>query len=207
MTHLTDREFVDLVEARLPADRRSHVERCGRCQTRVGQLRSTLEATAMVDVPEPSPLFWDHLSARIMDGIGHASSPTAVAAWLGLRPRSWMAVAALAVAAGAALSQPWRTGEAPGSPAPASPPALVATTPEPALDLDSEMGEDLDADEAWAVVRTVADDTDWGEEDAREAGIAPRPGWADRAAFSLTTAELHELAQLLERELRLEKGA
>lgn len=207
MKHLTDREFVDLVEGCLPADRRSHVERCGRCQTRAGELRSTLEATAMVDVPEPSPLFWDHLSARIMDGIADANPRTTVATWLGLRPRSWMAVAALVVAAGVALNLSWRTDEAPGSPAPESSPPLAATTPEPALDLDSEMGEDLDADEAWAVVRTVADDTDWGEEDAREAGIAPRPGWADRATFSLTTAELHELAQLLERELRLEKGA
>jgi hypothetical protein len=59
---------------------------------------------------------------------------------------------------------------------------------------------DLESDEAWALVRTVADDLEWDE--AVTASLAARPGWAERAALDLTLEERAELLRLLQAEAR-----
>jgi hypothetical protein len=54
---------------------------------------------------------------------------------------------------------------------------------------------DTDADPAWAVVRTVADDVQWN--DAVVSGIDAQPGTTERAMQSLSAAERSELVRLL----------
>ena len=62
-----------------------------------------------------------------------------------------------------------------------------------------ELADDIDADDAWAVVRNVADQVEW--DDAHDAGISTRPDAAERMTAELTTREQSELARLLQREL------
>jgi hypothetical protein len=191
MTHLTDLELVDAVEDGLPAARRGHADGCAACRARIDDLRATLEQAADAAVPDPSPLFWDHFSARVRDGI---DAPGAQAgsrlAWLRHDGLAWTVSAVLAVVliVGAA----WRVT----APSPSGPYRTVnhSSTPDPAAATDIEpIG--TDADPAWAVVRTVADEVQW--DDAVVAGIAAQPDAAERAAKSLSAAERSELVRLL----------
>jgi hypothetical protein len=70
--------------------------------------------------------------------------------------------------------------------------------------LDALAGEDmpdLDSDEAWALVRSLAADLDEDQMDAE--GVAPGAGAAERLTQQLTEAERIELARLLQEQLRL----
>jgi hypothetical protein len=64
-SHLTDEEVFDAVDGALPQDRRRHLGLCSVCEVRVRELNATLALIQDVRVPEPSPLFWDHLSSRV----------------------------------------------------------------------------------------------------------------------------------------------
>lgn len=200
MTHLSATELVDLLDGRLDVARLPHADTCEACRARVNQLRAALEAASAVPVPEPSPLFWQHLSTRVMQGI--AAKDTSWSVWRHPAPHVWAGVAALAIVIGLAAIGTFKSssGTVPRGPASGG---LSAGTADVLPDTD----DDLDADEAWAIVRTLADDVNWGETDAHEAGIAPGPGWANRAALSLTAAELSELARILEAEMGGRNGA
>src|SRR4029078_7631961 len=89
--------------------RAAHVERCASCTAAINQLGEALSAAAPDgDVPAPSPLFWDHLSARVQDAIAADPQPSpAPFAWLG-DIRRLAPLAAVAVIAAALLS-PLRT--------------------------------------------------------------------------------------------------
>jgi hypothetical protein len=75
----------------------------------------------------------------------------------------------------------------------ARPPAVAP------VDADADP-DDVEVDEAWAIVRAVADDVVW--DDVTDAGISARPGSADRAIQTLSAAERTELAALIAEELK-----
>jgi len=196
MTHLTDVELVDLLERSLPLDRVRHVDACEWCQERAADLRITIDHASDAPVPEPSPLFWEHFSARVREGIDAADDESTAdsmsgrsASWLGwLRHESftWAISGALVVAL--VVVAVWQVN----APSPLGPPIAERTaTPPP---LDNEL-PDADTDPAWAVVRTVADDVQWNE--AVVAGLDTQPGAAERAVQSLSAAERSELVRLL----------
>jgi hypothetical protein len=144
-------------------------------------------------VPEPSPLFWDHLSARVREGIDGAKPATSwsVFGWLHRGSAPWAVFAALVVLL--IVGAVWRVN----APSPRLQPAVVDRAeewrrthpaPDPAERADSD-------DPAWAVVRTVSDGIAWDE--ATAAGIGARPGAAETAARSLTPEERSELVRLL----------
>jgi hypothetical protein len=60
--------------------------------------------------------------------------------------------------------------------------------------------DDVDADEAWAVVRAAAVDLNW--DDVHAAGIAAHPGDVEKVALELNADERHELARLLHEDLK-----
>ena len=62
MNHLTDRDLVDALDGRLPPAVAAHVRECATCRERIADFAETLVQARGADVPEPSPLFWDHLS-------------------------------------------------------------------------------------------------------------------------------------------------
>jgi hypothetical protein len=196
MTHLSNLEIVDLIDGVLPPDRAAHSERCEVCRARIEAVHETLARVAHVEIPEPSPLFWDHFSARVREGVEEAGAPqeSFAPSWLqhaGFRWSVFGVVLTLLLAAGA-----WRFS-APG-PATRNAPASRAAS-DGASAPDDWIGS-ADLDEAWALVRSVADETEW--DDTMTAGLDVRPGWADRAALNLTADERDELLQLLKAEAK-----
>ena len=81
MTHLAPDEFVDAADGVLSAARLQHVDACGLCRCELETVVDMLRAGAAGPVPEPSPLFWDHFSARVRKAI--AAEPSRIAASIG----------------------------------------------------------------------------------------------------------------------------
>jgi hypothetical protein len=65
MTHLTSDQLVEAAEGVLSAERSRHLEQCETCRTNVEMLQTVLSDVGDTSiVPEPSPLFREHLSRR-----------------------------------------------------------------------------------------------------------------------------------------------
>lgn len=79
---LSPDEFVDLVDGALPAARAVHLETCASCAATAQSVREALRLAASAAVPEPSPLFWPSINARVRDGIGERAR---VGRWAWLR--------------------------------------------------------------------------------------------------------------------------
>jgi hypothetical protein len=201
MTHLTDVEIVDFVEDALAPARAAHLETCDGCRRRAQDARDALARALESDVPEPSPLYWERFSDRVRDGI-RGTTPGAAGwrQWLDHAGLRWALSGALvlAVIAGAA----WRVmaptmSHPPASSQPAPPEASSAAPANGEATLDDVS---VDADPAWAVVRTLADDVPWS--DAVDVGLAARPDAAERVADTLTSRERSELLRLLQAEIK-----
>lgn len=195
MTHLDPSEFVDLLDGRLDVARARHADECLECRERSGQLRRAAGEAAALPPAEPSPLFWGHLSARVSDAIGNEPRPSRFGAWslwFG-RPAFSMSLA-LAVMALVALAAVWTRP-------PSEPPEHFAAAGDIEGPSDSFwMDDDVEADDAWALVRAATDAIEWDE--AAEAGLALRPGAVASAVDELTEAERNELARLIEDEIK-----
>lgn len=212
MSHLNETQLVDaLVEAvdsRLDAAAASHLAACASCGARVLELRAVLQRVAADDVPEPSPLFWEHFPSRVTRAI-HAAPEAS--GWLGASRWLWggtVAVALVMVMVMVLLQLPMRREV--GAPArdQRGDDAPVIASAEPAVE-DIEGFESLDSfgnlesDAAWAMVRAVAEAIDY--EDVQATGLTPRAGSLERVAMELTTDERAELARLIEQDARLMK--
>ena len=195
--HLTDAEFVDLLDGSLDGGRRRHVDECEACAAQAADLAGVVSAASEVDVPEPPPFFWSQLSARVSDTVareGGTSSAAAVPGWL---PSAWLGGALAAAAMVIWMVLP-RSGT--DAPVVTTPPAVERSA---AAHPDAGVGDelpDLEEDEAWALVRSLAADLDQEQMDAE--GVSPGAGAAERLALQLTDAERTELARLLEEQLR-----
>jgi hypothetical protein len=188
MTHLSAEEFVDLLDGALPAARRAHLEGCTTCRDESRALAGVAaRAVDARDVPEPSPLFWEHLSARVRDGLGAPAVRTwrELVWWPGSAWAAGVASIALVLLVSQQSLHPARArmGEAPSH-------AVAAMDPV----------DDLDTDPAWALVRSVADEV--ADDDVHQEGISARPDAAERMTLELSSREKSELAQLLESELK-----
>ena len=202
MNHLTDAEFVDCLDGTLSPARTAHVASCERCRKTVDDLRDGIARPAEDHVPEPSPLFWEHFSGRVHEAVREADASSAPG-WLGwtrgATVRWSLSGAALTLALVAGVWLASRPTPRPQFPAPAlathAPDAIPVAQPD-AFDA----AFDADADEAWSLVRTVADDVTW--DDATSDGFGLRPGSTERALVTLTVDERSELARLLQAETR-----
>ena len=202
MTHLSESEILDAAEARLSAERRRHAETCTACAHQIEDLRDVLARTVGTDVPEPSPLFWDHFSARVRDEIAN-ETPGRWGWTSGLRPWTVTAAAAVVVALLVAVSVFREPSNKPTAGTDRQDVADARPTAVAPVDADADADPndvDVEVDEAWAVVRAVADDVVW--DDVTNAGISARPGSADRAIQTLSAAERTELAALIAEELK-----
>src|SRR5579871_7043009 len=79
MAHLTPEQFVDIAEGTVAEGDVSHLSACAVCGRQLAEMRALMAEAADVEVPEPSPLYWDRLSARVRDAVAHEAE----------RPRSW----------------------------------------------------------------------------------------------------------------------
>jgi hypothetical protein len=199
MKHLEDIELVDWLDGVLPDARREHGESCAECRRRLSALQSTVARAAAVNLPEPSPLFWDHFSARVHEAVALEPSPRRWFAWPGRAAAMWATSAASAVIL---LFGMFWSATLPGirerNPVAVNETAAEENTLPPSL---GEMG----TDEEWALVRGAAEGLQW--DDAPAAGLTARPGSAERVALELSAAERSELVRLLQTELNNRSGA
>jgi hypothetical protein len=197
MRHLTSDDFVAFAEGSLGADRAAHLATCDRCRVEARALASTLGRVREIEVPEPSPLFWDHFSARVRDAVeGEGLDSRKPAAWLTGRAGIGLIPVAAALVLVVALTLVRAPVMAPGS-AGDVPLDLVAALPGPppgpaALDAD-------DASAEWMFVANLAEESSL--DDVMQAGFEVGPGTTDSVVPRLSTDERRELVRLLETEL------
>lgn len=192
MTHLPPDTFVDLLDGTVAEDAVPHLATCDTCRQQLAELRVTWQAAADVDVPEPSPLFWDHLSARVHDAVAAEVQPRAPwwrSDW------SWTSVglagaAVAALALVAFLQMPRPVAPAGGTSEPAAA-GTVASLAAPELVV-------LPDDESIGLMADLASDLDW--DGVAELGLAP-VGGTERAASEMTADERVELQRLLREAL------
>jgi hypothetical protein len=193
MHHLSPDTFVDLLDGTLAESAVPHLTSCPTCQQQLAELRMAWQAAAHADVPEPSPLVWEHLSSRVRD---------AVAAEPDVRPSPWWRIdwswrlagvagaAAAAVALIVVLQGPRVAPVEVGTDQPdvvASSGPAAAQVVEPLLD-DASLG----------FVADLAGNLDWDA--VSELGFVAYGG-ADRAVADMNDAERVELQRLLNEAL------
>jgi hypothetical protein len=183
--HLQPDALVDLAEGTRPESSAPHLATCEVCRQQLAELKAMMSAAADVAVPEPSPLFWDHFSARVREAVAaEGVSRRSFWSW----PRLALPAAAAAMA-GVILAVALNTGPVATPEAPTASVASVDLLSDPqspgddtALTLVAELSSDMDLDAA------------------REAGLAAG-GSAEHAVTHLDGGELRELRRLLQEEL------
>jgi hypothetical protein len=197
MDHLTPETLLDLAEGTRAESSAPHLASCGACRRDLSGLRDALAATSAARIPDPSPLFWEHFSARVRQSIAEDSVSTVRhrARWGGWR---WAgaAVSAAAVVVAMVLVQP--APEEAGAPL-----AGASGAGMPALDRDPVMGGpdvpvNLISDVSVDFIADLAGELDWDA--AAEAGLT-QAGAIDRLVFELSADERAELHRLLQVEL------
>ncbi len=190
MAHLTSAEFVDLAEGVREAASVPHLVECDRCRRQLADARAMLAAAAASDVPEPSPLFWDHLSARVREAaIGEPPPRSAVflGSWW-MRAAAGVAVsAAIAAAVAISISRRAEPTQAPGlvhqQPDSA---AMLGPADDPSLDLVADFSRTLEWDDLREQLQVS--------------------GKIDASVGELDVAERRELGRLLQEELARPAG-
>jgi hypothetical protein len=217
--HLTPEELIDSRERQLPPARQAHADACAVCRAELARLDEVLLDVAAVDVPEPSPLFWDYLSARIRDRIAHEPPPAParenplarLTDWLtgwSAAPRWAFAAAILALCASLGWfgwselgwSELRRGGNGSVASGPAGPAAVAATTAaaDPAA-AEPSVPADLTESE-WAVMLRMAEDVSWDDAEG-SSSLYVRPAAVDRALIELSAEERDRLLQLVQADL------
>jgi len=195
--HLVDHEFVDALEGTLDARRLAHVSGCPSCTTQLEEFRVIAGEAGAAEVPEPPAFFWNQLSARVRASIAEEPRP---GSW-SLAWRRWSrpatAIAAAVAIAGIIVSV---TGLWPRSSSNAEPPAAAALQIQDDGDAGEDVFAEIDSDEAWALVRALAEDLDHDEMEGE--GVSARPGAANYLTSRLSATERIELARLLEEQLK-----
>lgn len=191
MSHLTPAEMIDLLEGALPESRRAHASECARCRNEAAEAALAYEAARGVEIPEPSPLYWDHFGRRVHDAV-RQEKPRA--GWRGIlewRGALAAVAAVMLVVIGTTLS--WRAGSGGSQPTLPGVPAIVPTG-QAQLQTVS-----LASDAEWELVTGVADGMEW--DTARDAGLSVKPGAAEHAVLQLTDEQREELGRMLQAEI------
>jgi hypothetical protein len=185
MKHLSRDQRLALAESP-EAAAHPHLRECARCRADVDELRALLREARLVTVPEPSPLFWDHLTARVSARV--ASEPIVLR-----RPRiAWRVLVPLAVGVTALVMAvavdrgPVRPATTPKAGVAASGP--VVGTPGMAAD-----------DASWSLLGEMAGEFDV-DTLSDTLGTSESAG-AEAAVYQLNTEERVKLAELLRAEM------
>ena len=189
MGHLSSEGLIDLAEGVEVESSLPHLQSCEACRQQLADLRATMSAAAEVVVPEPSPLFWDHLSARVRDAVDseRAAEPARGRwSWLIGRP-VWAGAFALVVVAVVFLA---RGGRIP------IPPSATSSATGPKATNEEVSAFD---DPSLSLVLDLAGELDW--DGAREAGLTTHVGVDNDAWTQLSDGERQELQELLKGEL------
>ncbi len=183
--HLQPDELIDLAEGARAESSAPHLTGCAVCRGQLDELKQAMAAAVDVDVPEPSPLFWDHLSRRVSEAVAAEGSSRPF--WWSRLGRRHMVAQAIVVGAMAMVI------------------AIVVNVRKPqdvaptVAEVDQAMPEPQSGDDPSLVL--VAELTSELDLDgAAEAGFAPR-GSAEHAVTHMDGGELRELQRLLQQEM------
>jgi hypothetical protein len=95
--HLDPEELIAALDGGLDAKRQQHARTCEVCQASIAELAQSLDLARQASkVPEPSPLYWEHLSARVRSAVESADMPEVGRSWWSA---SWRPLLAGAVTA------------------------------------------------------------------------------------------------------------
>ena len=197
--HLADHEVVDAIEGTLTPSRAAHAASCADCARQIDELRAIAADAAAVnkDVPEPPAFFWTQFSANLRAAVAREPLPGRRFAWMYGWTRSSYAAAAVAMVVIAMMPlMTWLSR-------PDAPSESTVSMTAPASEGVDPVGDvfaDIDQDEAWAVVRSLADDLDQHQMDHE--GVSARPGSAEHLTLSLSDPERVELVRLIEEQLK-----
>ena len=200
MRHLHSDELIDLAEGTRLESSAPHLRSCEACRGQLTELRAMMSAAAQAEVPEPSPLFWEHFSARVRDAVAAEGAPRRGAlfglfgwSWSGvLMPLSVGGLAAVLVAAALMFNSRYMP-ELTTPPSVSSGPAASIADAAPMAELADDPSLDMVAD--------LAAQVDW--EAAGESGIGLRAheDVSEKAVNQLSDGERRELGRLLQEEL------
>jgi len=202
MGHLKPDELIELAEATRPKSSAPHLQACGACRRQLADLRAMMAAAAGVDVPEPSPLFWDHFSARVHEAVA-AEVVSRRASWLSrfALPLSVAACAAMILVAVVTM-RPGRGPHAIGlAPVPVA--SVAPVDPSDPGDDDGLAAPFVD-DPSLDMVSDLAAQVDW--DTAVSPGLATHEDASAKAVAQLTAGERRELQRLLKEELSRADG-
>jgi hypothetical protein len=181
MTHLSPDERLALIEAADAPDH-PHLAMCARCRAEVDEGRATLGEARSSEVPDPSPLFWAHLSDRVSGRL--AAEPAAAP-----RPRvGWRVLVPAAVGVTGVILAVWIGRGAIGRPA----------APVPAVAAETTIGAVGD-DQSWSMLVELAGGMDV-DTLSDSLGTSEAAGSA-KAVYQLNAREQASLAELLRAEL------
>ena len=198
--HLAPEELIDLAEGARAEAAVPHLQSCEACRQQVAALRTMMSAVGTTtdapgfNVPEPSPLFWDHLSQRVREAVAAEDTPGSRFAgwrWETVLPASWRTWAMAGVAAAVVISiyvTAPRTLTPPSGGPDSAAAASAALQPfgaadDPSLMLFADLTEQMDS------------------QAITEAGWTSHVGAVDEVVASLTDDERLELQRLLKEEL------
>jgi hypothetical protein len=198
LVHLRPEEFIDIADGAQSESAFPHLAECERCRAELAGVGRTMSIAVDVDVPEPSPLFWPQLSARVGQSIDERIEADANHAWwrVWTRPRvlipaSALAVLVLVVTLAPAARSRWMASSV------RTPSIAPAVAPTPMGDPATDSG-DFAADPALTLVSDLSANMDL--DSASAAGFA-EPDSAEHAVTHMTGAELTALKQLLQAEM------
>lgn len=191
MSHLSPEIFVDLLDGSLTEESVPHLAGCHACRQQLAELRGAWQAAESLEAPEPSPLFWDHFSARVHDAVSAEPLPTR-RWWPGAQWRMAAIVGAVATVLAVAVALgPLRTGGVDrATPRTEGTAAVIEPT--------AQVAEPLLEDESLGFVADLASNINW--DSAADAGLTAH-GDADRALADMDDAERAELRRLLDEAL------
>jgi hypothetical protein len=184
MTHLSPDERLALIEAADAPDH-PHLAACARCRAEVEEGRVALGEVRLADVPEPSPLFWEHLSARVS---GRMAAEPEAPRRIGAR---WRVLVPATVGVIAVILAVWidrRAARAPTPPAPVPGAVTLETTAVAVGD-----------DESWSMLGQLAGELDV-DTLSDTLGTSEAAG-AENAVSQLSALERARLAELLQAQM------
>jgi len=195
MRHITEGELLDLAEGARPESSAGHLASCEACRRQLMDLRSAITAAAAVAVPEPSPIFWEHLSVRVREAVDGEVRPFGTG-WL-LRWPLWRGLVPIGAVVMLAVTGTimWSPADKPSTATNASAEAEMTGTAVDARDLAYSTD-----DPSFTLLADLTSDLDW--DTANEAGLAPPTGAVDDVVTSLSGGERRELHRLLQEALR-----
>jgi hypothetical protein len=190
MTHLTPQELISALDGALDRERQAHADTCDACRRELRDLDAIMTKVADAsNVPEPSPLFWDHFTARVREAVSEEAVPTAQSWWRA----AWaplVVVMAVVICAATVVAVKVRQRT------PAAAPAAVITVADAP---DDDLSGTSDEGSATAMAAAMGD-LSWDQ--AREANLVPTRYTVDSAVASLTDAQRRELIRLVQEAIR-----